>query len=155
MWEWIPRWISKLEYCSWPHGQRRSVFRRPYLLTRASQHVQILTSAFGRSLLSALGSRRSQGQCSRASFWSARPALLSRTGAEACVVIARALVGLWSVPDDDWALPGLSPDCLRLRAWAGQRYWPVSSAQQHQLSLNYPWSASGLARLQYRWQSVL
>ena len=81
--------------------------------------------------------------------------LLSRTGAEACVVIARALVGLWSVPDDDWALPGLSPDCLRLRAWAGQRYWPVSSAQQHQLSLNYPWSASGLARLQYRWQSVL
>ena len=86
------------------------------LLTRASQHVQILTSAFGRSLLSALGSRRSQGQCSRASFWSARSALLSRTGAEACVVTARALVGLWSVPDDDWALPGQSSDCLRQRA---------------------------------------
>ena len=68
----------------------------------------------------------------------------------ACVVTAVASVGLWSVPDDDWALPGQSSDCLHLRACAGQRHcMACTQCTAVQGIINLPRSAVGLAWLQY------
>ena len=39
------------------------------------------------------------------------------------------LVGHAAVPDDDWALPGQSSDCLRTRAWPSSTCWTAHSAQ--------------------------
>ena len=106
--------------------------RLPFADRIVDSHFSVRTDldlCLGRSLYRSLGVTSPQGESGLACVWLTRSSLLVCAGICACAITALASVRLWAVPDDDWALPGLSPDCLRLRAWAGQRYWPASSAQ--------------------------
>ena len=98
-------------------------------VSRASQRVQISASVWSVVCVGALGAHASQGSCRLARRWSLPYASGSCAGVNACAVTGVALAGHAAVPDDDWALPGQSSDCLRTRAWPSSTCWTAHSAQ--------------------------